>query len=79
MSKKLTPWFVDGSVPAREGVYNVSCRKRAQSGDWYARWDGATWYCAHQSVWSALHEGRAAERHRLWSEEGSWRGLAKKP
>jgi len=79
MNKELTPWFVDGEVPVLTGVYNVSCRKRAQSGDWFAQWDGVDWYCAHMSVVHASRETRATHEPRLWSEEGSWRGLAKKP
>ena len=33
---KLTPWFDTQDVPVRSGVYNVSCEKEGQSGNWFA-------------------------------------------
>ena len=37
---KLTPWFTKGEKPVHIGVYNVSCRKHDQTGNWYSYWNG---------------------------------------
>lgn len=42
---QLTEWFNDGTLPFRRGVYNVSCEKEGQSGNWYAYIDGDQMSC----------------------------------
>lgn len=77
--QKLTPWFINGEKPARPGVYNVSCRKHKQSGRWYARWDGVSWFRAFTGVSTAGREVHATVIPNHWHAVGSWRGLAEKP
>lgn len=72
---ELTPWFVNGEKPVRKGVYNVSCRKEHQSGQWYAYWDGERWSRAHDNIRQAAREDRRVANPRRWHIEGSWRGL----
>lgn len=78
---ELTPWFVNGEKPARPGVYNVSCRKFDQTGYWFAKWDGNSWFVAKELVQLAEREGNKLgegdDRH--WHVRGSWRGLAQNP
>ena len=77
---ELTPWFVNGERPARPGVYNVSCRKLEQSGDWFARWDGEKWFMAYYEPGAAAHcMLPAASSGDYWSRKGSWRGLTQNP
>lgn len=79
MEQQMTPWFVNGEKPARPGVYNVSCRKREQTGRWWARWDGKTWYVAARGVEYAESNKSPTTRHHFWHKSGSWRGLAQDP
>lgn len=71
----LTPWFTTGEAPVHPGVYNVSCQKENQSGDWYARWDGERWFHAHTDVHNASRDKKAIIS--AWHWRGSWRGLIK--
>lgn len=70
---KMTPWFVNGEKPARPDVYNVSSRKGGQSGKWWARWDGSTWYCADKDKEFASRETNPVTPADYWHDEGSWR------
>ncbi len=79
MSKKLTPWFVNGELPARPGVYNVSCRKYAQTGSYWARWGEGMWYRAETTMHNAALTRSPTRVTNRWSTEGSWRGLASDP
>ncbi|QXV72220.1 hypothetical protein Acf1_00023 [Acidovorax phage ACF1] len=76
---KLANWFVNGEVPRGPGVYNVSCRKSEQSGDWYARWDGERWFVADRLRAVAAAEQRPTTPGNYWHQTGSWRGLAENP
>ena len=76
---KLTPWFVNGEKPTRKGVYNVSCRKKNQTGLWFARWDGKTWHTAALSTGRAEKITQKASDPQRWNLDGSWRGLAEEP
>lgn len=76
---KLTNWFVKGEAPWEPGVYNVSCRKTKQSGDWWARWDGRRWFCASRYKEGAARTTLPASAPNFWHHDGSWRGLAEKP
>lgn len=78
---KLTPWFVNGETPELPGVYNVSCRKERQTGDWFAKWDGKRWYYATWRYEQQCYKKAEREKQeaRPWHENGSWRGLAEKP
>lgn len=83
---KLTPWFVNGEKPARPGVYNVSCRRTNQSGEWYSPWNGKNFGCfdrdpkqaeLRRKMQGAGRNGLGAGNEVLPS--GSWRGLAEEP
>ena len=69
-----TPWFVDGQVPAREGVYEV------QPSDWsdwkeaFQYWDGEWHFRRH-----TIEEAFAVRKHSSVYDDPNWRGLAKKP
>ena len=75
---KMTPWFVNGEKPARPGAYNVSCRKRNQSGKFYAFFDGKKWcwgiFPNPEQAATLYYDGESASM-----ADGSWRGLAAKP
>ena len=76
--QELTPWFVNGEKPARPGVYNVSCRKLDQSGDWWSHWNGEAWSDA--STDKKKWQWRGYDLDGLFfSAKGSWRGLAQDP
>lgn len=76
---KLTPWFVDGEKPARPGVYNVSCRKEAQTGRYYGYWNGRFWvFGVAETPESAARLKQRVARGYVASN-GSWRGLAEAP
>ena len=73
--QKLTPWFPISTLPVREGVYNISCQKNNQTGDWYAYFDGKHF----RGCWRFRVEDVAES----WETSGqsvsgkSWRGIAK--
>lgn len=71
----ITPWFPVSTPPIRKGVYNVSCRKSNQSGDWYSFWDGVAFNWFTTSVDKAKIEYDAGMR--VSSITLSWRGIAK--
>lgn len=74
---KLTPWFTNGEKPAYPGVYNVSCRKENQTGEWYSYWNGLHFCPFSRKLEGAYRYATSVERYT--NEEGSWRGLANKP
>lgn len=74
---KLTDWFVNGEKPVRPGVYNVSCRRKRQTGKWYAKWTGRRWLKFSDSADAAAWETRQSVLMTAWG--GSWRGLAHPP
>lgn len=76
---KLTDWHIDGAKPHYPGVYNVSCEKEGQTGHWYAKWDGKTWYRAKPTIKGACDPYYTTLSPDYWHEVGSWRGLAQKP
>lgn len=77
---KLTPWFTNGEKPAHVGVYNVSCRKENQSGEYYSYWDGSYFYDFSRSIDMAYKYGNSNyERGKFSNVGGSWRGLAENP
>lgn len=81
--QKLTPWFVNGEKPLRPGVYNVSCQRSNQSGDWWSHWDGEDFGPFE------LKPEKAFSFRKCWEQGphagtnllllGSWRGLAENP
>lgn len=72
----LTPWFTNGEKPAHIGVYNVSCRKENQTGEWYSYWDGSFF---HDFSWCIDRAyAYAKDDSRFTNTEGSWRGLVEK-
>ena len=73
---KLTPWFTNGEKPGHIGVYNVSCRKEDQSGEWYSYWDGSYFHHFSYDVEGAYYFSNCHSKYS--NEEGSWRGLAEK-
>jgi hypothetical protein len=79
---KLTPWFTNGEKPDHIGVYNVSCQRENQTGDWYSYWNGERFYFFASDVEEAYREyyngctGGKSDSFVLI--EGSWRGLAEK-
>lgn len=79
MEQQLTPWFVNGEMPARPGVYNVSCQKHDQSGRWFSRWDGDRWFLAGITRADAAWQKTPATRLDTWHNYGSWRGLTQDP
>lgn len=73
---KLTPWFTKGR-PKRIGVYQASCQKENQSGDWYSYWNGKHFCRFSSSVEGALEYGEwGIKSGMLVGKQGSWRGLA---
>lgn len=79
-------WITDGTPPGSPGVYNVSCRKHTQSGDFFAHWDGYAWSLARDVTavmpgydWEKAtrlgggSEGELPRGH--WHINGSYRGL----
>lgn len=77
-TNNTTTWFTNGEKPAYVGVYNVSCRKENQTGQWYSYWNGKGWHpfaitIDRAYVYSTHGSGEYT------NEEGSWRGLASKP
>lgn len=77
-TNKTTPWFINGERPAYEGVYNVSCRKENQTGDWYGYWTGTGF-----KPW-ALSINKAYENAERYKDEypcleSSWCGLDENP
>ena len=81
-------WITDGTPPGEPGVYNVSCRKHTQSGDFFAHWNGSAWSIARD--WALVRPGYDWENaSRLgggsetelprghWHINGSYRGLLK--
>lgn len=82
---KLTPWFIDGELPVRPGVYNVSCQTEGQSGKWFAHFNGKLWARCWASF-AGIGETAADKAMRYASEYGykesdlgydpkSWRGI----
>lgn len=81
-------WITDCTPPGSPGVYNVSCRKHSQSGDYFAHWDGYVWSLARYSMaitpgydWeNAARLGGGSKRELPrghWHINGSYRGLLK--
>lgn len=81
-------WITDGTPPGSPGVYNVSCRKHAQTGNFFAHWDGYAWSMARNfadiepgSDWENMPRiGRSSEKELPrchWHIIGSYRGLPK--
>lgn len=81
-------WITDGTPPGAPGVYNVSCRKHSQSGDFFAHWDGYAWSRGRERTMIApgydwenatrLGGGSKRELPRChWHINGSYRGLLK--
>lgn len=82
-------WITDGTPPGSPGVYNVSCRKHTQSGDFFAHWDGRAWSPARDFAsirpgydWenaARLGGGSKSEFPEFprghWHINGSYRGL----
>ena len=73
---KLTPWFTNGEKPVHIGVYNVSCQRENQSGEWYSYWDGSYFSPFAYNVEDAYDFSECSPKYS--NEEGSWRGLAEK-
>ena len=72
--QKLTPWYPDGTEPARPGVYQVKWGWERPTVTVYARWDGR-WYWCHRTVEMASHERHGS----TWlSSMRQWRGLREK-
>lgn len=82
---KMTPWFANGEKPTRKGVYNVSCQREDQSGNWYSYWDGRRFNCFGLDAAFALERAQEMAPRRFYGTGhavlagGSWRGLAEKP
>lgn len=76
MSKKLTPWFPQGTQPARPGYYIATVTKTEV---FYRYWDGFTWYYGGSTLPGAV--ARMQEDAKPWWGWPllHWRGLAKKP
>lgn len=77
---KLTPWFINGELPVRPGVYNVSCQEENQSGLWFCYFNGKLW--AKAWAISSLNKPAADKAVRYYHEYGlindqpaSWRGI----
>ena len=81
-------WITDCTPPGSPGVYNASCRKHSQSGDFFAHWDGYAWSLARYSMaitpgydWeNAARLGGGSKRELPrghWHINGSYRGLLK--
>lgn len=70
---KMTPWFVNGEKPAREGVYQQRNGNRELG---YQRWTGSRWM-----FWSATVSGAQLADMPAAGEyqNDPWRGLASKP
>lgn len=76
---KLTPWFVNGEKPAREGAYEVSYRKEGQLAGRFAFWSEEWgWGGASSLEYSETLRDSGANPE-FFSEIGSWRGLAEEP
>lgn len=79
---KLTPWFVNGKLPVRPGVYNVSCKTDEQSGKWFSYFDGKEfhgWCHSHPrcSKQEAIKQA-ASKPYINWEncrQPASWRGI----
>ena len=74
---KLTPWFTKGEKPVHIGVYNVSCRKYDQTGNWYSYWDGNHFKSFGTSVAQAYYYSENGNYYS--NEKGSWRGHTSNP
>ena len=79
MASELTPWFVCGELPARRGVYNVSCRCEDQSGEWYSYWDGQTFRWFDHDPQQAFADRADIGSGMRVLRNGSWRGLVVNP
>jgi hypothetical protein len=72
--RELTPWFVD-VLPARKGVYNVSCERSKQSGQWYAHFNGKRFgYFSAEPEMAFL-----LRRQKTNAVALSWRGMSHPP
>lgn len=83
-------WITDGTPPGSPGVYNVSCRKHAQTGNFFAHWDGYAWSLARHFAdatpgydwdWEFAQRIGGGTKHEAtrghWHINGSYRGLLK--
>ena len=86
MTQKLTEWFVNGEKPVHIGVYNVSCDKVDQSGEWFSWWNGRSF--GPFTLWPERAveirddykvRGRSCHAGTNLLRRGSWRGLAEQP
>ena len=70
---KLTPWFVNGEKPARDGLYEV--RSVIGQHPVFSYWDGKRW------GWICPTKGEAEKRRRerTYRQDCEWRGLAEEP
>jgi hypothetical protein len=73
--KELTPWFVNGEMPKINGVYNVSCKKEDQSGNWFAKFKDGKW----ASNWRLSVDRANTDDEFDAIQTDSWRGLASDP
>lgn len=74
---KFTPWFTKGETPSRIGVYQASCKKENQTGDWYSYWNGEDFCSFSENVAQAKRYGLDRSASSLLTKKrGSWRGLA---
>lgn len=72
---KMTPWFVNGEKPARNGVYAVNSRMGREHV--FSHWNGDFWGWVSESVATARHfRNRPTPRE---FKSVIWRGLAEKP
>lgn len=76
---KYTDWFVNGEKPVRIGVYNISCRKYDQTGEWYVYWDGQGFCHDWTTDKNEAYQYYLASNgeHTLERHIGSWRGILK--
>lgn len=77
MNKKkltLTPWFPQGTKPARKGVYETAPRHSGFR-PLYQFWDGEKWGGWNMYQHGAYNNRLSASRE----QEPLWRGLASNP
>lgn len=71
---RLSPWFPEGTNPARTGVYKTKFKNFDDPGHAvrYARWDGAFWHVGRLTTASA-----ASVTHVSQFQRRQWRGILK--